>query len=80
MRMAMTASEDVADTDCQVFGVDGLFIAGGSVFPNSGAANPVLAIAAMAIRIAHKMKMRLGLPEVPPSDEISAKVMRRVAV
>jgi choline dehydrogenase-like flavoprotein len=69
-----------ADTDCQVFGVDGLFIAGGSVFPTSGAANPRLTIAAMAIRLADKMKMRLGLPAVPLPDELSAKAALRVAV
>jgi choline dehydrogenase-like flavoprotein len=50
----------------------GLFIAGSCVFPISGAANPVLTIAALAVRVADKMKTKLGFAGWSASDEISA--------
>ncbi|MDB5393544.1 MAG: family oxidoreductase [Rhodospirillales bacterium] len=71
-RMASSPYEGVVDTDCQVFGVEGLFIAGSSVFPTSGAANPVLTIAALAIRVADKLKAKLGFAGWSASDEIPA--------
>jgi choline dehydrogenase-like flavoprotein len=51
-RMANHPAEGVVDADCRVFGVDNLFIAGSSVFPTSGVANPTLTIVALAIRLA----------------------------
>jgi len=42
----------VVDENCQVHGVRGLYIAGGSVFPTSGHANPTLMLLAFAIRLA----------------------------
>ena len=44
------------DRHCQVHGVTGLFIAGSSVFPTAGAANPTLMIVAMALRLADRLK------------------------
>lgn len=55
-RMAATPAEGVVDPDCRVFGIDNLHIAGGSVFPTSGYANPTLTIVAMAIRLADKLR------------------------
>ena len=40
----------VVDTDCRVHGVANLYVAGSSVFPTSGTANPTLTIVALAIR------------------------------
>jgi choline dehydrogenase-like flavoprotein len=51
-RMASTADRGVVDTNCGVFGVSGLYVAGSSVFPTSGYANPTLAIVAQAFRLA----------------------------
>ena len=67
-RMAESAREGVVDTDCQVFGVDGLYVAGGSVFPTSGAANPVLTITAMSLRLSDHLKsgLRAGQHMVVP--------------
>ena len=48
----------VVDADCQVHGVDGLFISGSSVFPTGGHANPTQLIVAMAIRLADNLKSR----------------------
>ena len=55
-RMAVHPSQGVVDTNCQVFGVHGLYVAGSAVFPTSGAANPVLTIAAMSLRLAERLK------------------------
>ena len=59
-RMARDESEGVVDTQCRVFGTDDLYVAGSSVFPTSGAANPTLTIVALALRLAAHLKERLG--------------------
>ena len=51
-RMGADETAGVVDADCRVFGFDNLFIAGSSVFPTGGAANPTLTITALAIRLA----------------------------
>ena len=48
----------VVDKNCQVHGVDNLFIAGSSVFPTAGYANPTLTIVALAVRLAEHLKRR----------------------
>jgi choline dehydrogenase-like flavoprotein len=58
-RMALSPSEGVVDTDCRVFGVEGLYVVGASVFPTSGTANPVLTITALALRLADHLKAGL---------------------
>jgi choline dehydrogenase-like flavoprotein/predicted dehydrogenase len=55
-RMSLNPKDGVVDVNCQVHNVDGLFIAGSSVFPTSGAANPTLMIVAMALRLADWLK------------------------
>jgi choline dehydrogenase-like flavoprotein len=44
-------------TVCSI-GVDGIFVAGSSVFPTTGHANPTLMIVALAIRLADWLKAR----------------------
>jgi choline dehydrogenase-like flavoprotein len=61
-RMADSHARGVVDANCQVFGVDGLYVAGSSVFPTSGTANPTLSIAALAIRLADHIKQDLASP------------------
>jgi len=46
----------VVDKNCQVHGINNLFIASCSVFPTSSQANPTLTITAMAIRLADFLK------------------------
>ncbi len=55
-RMADDPSKGVVDADCRVFGINNLFIAGSSVFPTSGSANPTLTIVALALRLADHIK------------------------
>ena len=58
-RMASDPRCGVVDPDCRVHGMDGLYIAGSSVFPTAGHANPTLMIVAMAARLAEHLKTRL---------------------
>ncbi|RYC29350.1 GMC family oxidoreductase [Lichenibacterium minor] len=51
-RMSSDPATGVVDTDCAVFGIRGLFVAGSSVFPSSGHANPTQTAVALAIRLA----------------------------
>jgi choline dehydrogenase-like flavoprotein len=48
--------QGVVDANCQVYGVSNLFIAGSSVFPTGGYANPTLTIVALSIRLADHIK------------------------
>jgi choline dehydrogenase-like flavoprotein len=59
-RMAATPRAGVVDPDCRVFDVAGLYVAGTSVFPAAGFANPTLTLVAVAIRLADHLKARLG--------------------
>jgi choline dehydrogenase-like flavoprotein len=55
-RMHINPKEGVVDADCRVHGIANLFIAGSSVFPTAGYANPTLTIIALAIRLADRVK------------------------
>ncbi|CAN5381791.1 GMC family oxidoreductase [soil metagenome] len=55
-RMNDDPSKGVVDSECRVHGISNLFIAGSSVFPTGGYANPTLSIVAMSIRIADRVK------------------------
>jgi choline dehydrogenase-like flavoprotein len=58
-RMSTNEHDGVVDADCRVHGVDNLFVAGSSVFPTGGYANPTLTIVALALRLADHIKSRL---------------------
>jgi GMC oxidoreductase len=57
-RMSETPRDGVVDGNCKVHGIDNLFIAGSSVFPTCGYANPTLTIIALATRLADHLKKR----------------------
>ena len=59
-RMAADPREGVVDADCQVHGVDHLYVAGSSVFPTASHANPTLMIVALAVRLAAHLGERLS--------------------
>jgi choline dehydrogenase-like flavoprotein len=55
-RMHVDERVGVVDADCRVHGVPNVFIAGSSVFPTGGYANPTLTIVALAVRLADHLK------------------------
>jgi choline dehydrogenase-like flavoprotein len=50
-RMARSPQQGVVDEQCRVHDVDNLYIAGSSVFPTSGIANPTLTLLALTFRL-----------------------------
>lgn len=54
-RMASTATEGVVDENCKVFGQRNLYVAGSSVFPSGGYANPTLTIVQLALRLVDRI-------------------------
>lgn len=57
-RMNSSPRGGVVDPNCQVHGVSNLFLAGSSVFPTSGWANPTWTIVALAVRLARHLMTR----------------------
>jgi choline dehydrogenase-like flavoprotein len=55
-RMGFAPEESVVDRDHRVWDVPNLFVCDGSVFPTEGAANPALAIMALADRLAIRLR------------------------
>jgi choline dehydrogenase-like flavoprotein len=55
-RMSDDPKRGVVDRNAAVHGVHNLFIAGSSVFPTAGNANPTLTIVALGIRLADRLK------------------------
>jgi choline dehydrogenase-like flavoprotein len=54
-RMGFSPDDSVVDANHRVWGIDNLFVVDGSVMPTQGAANPALAIMALADRCASLM-------------------------
>lgn len=59
-RMSGNLKTGVVDANCKVFGIDNLYIAGSSVFPTIGYANPTITIVALALRLSDHIKLRLS--------------------
>jgi len=59
-RMASSASEGVVDRDCRVFGQKNLYVAGSSVFPTYGYAQPTFTLVALSLRLADHLSRTLG--------------------
>jgi choline dehydrogenase-like flavoprotein len=55
-RMSSSERTGVVDANCRVHGTHNLYVAGSSVFPTSGSANPTLTIVALAIRLDEHLK------------------------
>lgn len=66
-RMAADPSRGVVDADGRVFGLTNLYVAGSSVFPTSGWANPTLTLLALSLRLAEHLRGRVGV-EVAPAE------------
>jgi choline dehydrogenase-like flavoprotein len=55
-RMASSPEEGIVDIDGKMFGLANFYIAGSSVFPTTGCANPTFTILALVIRMADHFK------------------------
>jgi choline dehydrogenase-like flavoprotein len=60
-RMNRREELGVVDTQCRMHGLSNLYIAGSSVFPTSGIANPTLTLIALAMRMSDHLKRELGV-------------------
>ena len=66
-RMSANPKHGVVDPDLKVHSVEDLYVAGGSVFPTVGYANPTLTIVALSLRLAAHVKAKLArLPALGP--------------
>lgn len=70
IRFGDDPARSVLDRDCRAWEVGNLFVVDGSVFPSSAAVNPVLTIAANALRVGAIIRGRLteGTGEVELTD------------
>lgn len=59
-RMHSDPRHGVVDRDCRVHSLANLYIAGSSVFPTGGYANPTLTIVALAVKLADHIRSLLG--------------------
>lgn len=55
-RMHDDPRHGVVDAQCRVHGLENVFVAGASVFPTAGFANPVLTILALSLRLGHHLR------------------------
>lgn len=58
-RMHKDPKQGVADPNCRVHGVSNVYIAGSSLFPTAGHANPTITIVALALRLADHIKQKM---------------------
>lgn len=58
-RMHVDPRRGVVDADCRLHGVRNLYVAGSSVFPTGGIANPTLTLVALAMRLSDHLKQQL---------------------
>ena len=58
-RMSQDPKKGVVDKNCQVHGINNLFIAGSGCFTTAGAPNPTLTLVALSLRLADHIKKRL---------------------
>jgi hypothetical protein len=63
-RMHNDPKQGVVDEHCKVHGISNLFIAGPSVFPTGGYANPVLTLVALSVKLSDHIKKLMRQEEV----------------
>jgi choline dehydrogenase-like flavoprotein len=59
-RMGLDSHTGVVDPQGRVFGLENLYLAGASIFPTAGYANPTLTVVATALRLAAHVDTALG--------------------
>jgi choline dehydrogenase-like flavoprotein len=75
-RMGNDPATSVVDANCKVHGIEGLYVAGSSIFPTSGQANPTLMIMSFAIRLADHLKSVVfgHEPDAPTPQAVERKI------
>lgn len=76
-RMSDNPKKGVVDKDCKVHGLNNLFLAGSSVFPTSGYANPTLTITALSLRLADHLKRRIDGLVIPGNLKKEEKINQK---
>jgi choline dehydrogenase-like flavoprotein len=67
-RMSADPKQGVVDANCRVHGLANLYVAGASVYPTAGCANPTLTLVALTLRLSDHLKTttpaatRMGRP------------------
>jgi choline dehydrogenase-like flavoprotein len=62
-RMGRSSADSVVDADCRVHEIPNLYVAGSSVFPTGGHANPTLSIVLLSARLGARLAdQRTGAP------------------
>jgi choline dehydrogenase-like flavoprotein len=74
-RIGTDPSKSVVNSDCQVHGIENLYVVSSSVFPSSSQANPTYLSVALAVRLANHIKSAvLKRTAAPTTADISARV------
>jgi choline dehydrogenase-like flavoprotein len=60
-RMSADPDHGVVDENCRIHDLRNLYVAGSSVFPTSGIANPTLTLIALAMRLSDHLKRDMGV-------------------
>lgn len=68
-RMGSSPADSVVDADCRVHGVPNLYVAGSSVFPTGGHANPTMSIVMLSARLGARLA---DLPAAAPGRIVTA--------
>jgi|tagenome__1003787_1003787.scaffolds.fasta_scaffold20988306_4 choline dehydrogenase-like flavoprotein len=71
-RMHTSPKEGVVDANCRIHGVQNVYVAGSSVFPTGGFANPTLTIIALTLRLAYHLKELMRSPRSSISTSSAA--------
>jgi choline dehydrogenase-like flavoprotein len=58
-RMSDDPKKGVVDSNCKVYGINNLYIAGSSCYPTAGAVNPTLTLVALALRLSDHLKEKI---------------------
>lgn len=59
-RMSASPRHGVVDADCRMHDVPNCYVAGGSVFPTVGWANPTMTVLALTYRLARHIRIKMG--------------------
>jgi choline dehydrogenase-like flavoprotein len=70
-RMADDPRRGVVDREGRVFGCANLYVAGSSVFPTGGFANPTVNLVALTLRLAEHLRTRLSEPLPEAIDSVA---------